>query len=73
MAQRYWLVWVDYEPFNPEQPLGSDEAAAEFAGQVTANDTTVEIRQCSDEDLEWAGIEIEPDPEDPEARSQGED
>lgn len=55
---RYWLVWVGDTPVNPQEPLGHEDAMAEFLNQVELgeDDEKVEIRQCSAEELEWAGL-----------------
>ncbi len=53
---RFWLVWTDDTPIAPEHPLGHAEAVELFAAEVEEDpDQKVEIRQCSDEDLRWAG------------------
>lgn len=56
--ERYWLVWVGDTPVNPQEPLGYEDAMAEFVNQVELgeDDEKVEIRQCSATELEWAGV-----------------
>ena len=56
--ERYWLVWVGDTPVNPQEPLGYEEAVAEFVNQVELgeDDEKVEIRQCSETELEWARV-----------------
>lgn len=65
MTARYWLVFEDDSPIFPERPLNADEAVREFVRYVKEDpDTQVEIRQCTEEDLEWAGISLDDEPED---------
>lgn len=56
---RYWLVWVDDTPTAPEEPLPYTEAVALFEDLVEDDpDAKVEIRQCSEIELRWAGIQF---------------
>lgn len=56
--QRYWLVWVDDTPVFPESPLNEEQAAQRYLHEVAEDpDAVVEIKQCTREDLEWAGVE----------------
>lgn len=55
--QKYWLVWVDDSPIAPERPLRLEEAIADFRGEAVDEDAVVvEVRQCSAQELKWAGI-----------------
>jgi hypothetical protein len=62
---RRWLVWVDGSPVAPDVPLEFVAAAAEFEREVMETidpetgeheEITVEIRQCDEEALRWAGV-----------------
>lgn len=53
---RRWLVWVGDTPIAPEHPLSWQDAAEVFALEASDPlETTVEIRQCTHEELVWAG------------------
>lgn len=58
---RYWYVVIDDTPVNPERPLSARDAAQEFLTFIEDDDPDqeVELRQCSAEDLEWAGVDAE--------------
>lgn len=54
----FWHVYVDDTPVLPEMPLPMEQAIVAFRREVdeAEDDDVVELRQCSDEDLKWAGI-----------------
>ncbi|MET8985922.1 hypothetical protein ABZW49_10775 [Nonomuraea wenchangensis] len=57
----FWFVVCDETPTAPERPLPLAHALREFerAAQQAIEDgdgEVVELRQCTDEDLEWAGV-----------------
>lgn len=61
MTGRRWYVAMDGTPILPERPLTDDEAIELFR-EMNADverdgddDTTVEIYQCTDDDIDWAG------------------
>jgi len=52
-----WYVVVDDTPVLPERPLTMEQAIDLFREMVEsdgADGAEVEIRQCSEEDFEWA-------------------
>jgi hypothetical protein len=53
---RYWLIWEDDTPEFVEKPLTAKEAATRFI-EVAERDPSalVEVKQCTREDLDWAG------------------
>jgi hypothetical protein len=56
----FWYVEVDGTPVLPERPLPLEHALAVFRREVAEAaeyDSTVELRQCDDSDLKWAGID----------------
>lgn len=61
MTTRYWLVWVDDTPARPEHPLVLDRALEYFRELVDDGEPeeTIELKQCTAEDLSWAGIEVD--------------
>lgn len=60
--RHYYYVVVDDTPELPERPLTERQAAEEFlrlaedTEDPDLEDAAIEIRVCTDEDLEWAGI-----------------
>lgn len=57
----YWYVVVDDTPVCPDRPLPLSYAAHEFRRYAQQaldeqNGEVVELAQCTDEDLEWAGV-----------------
>ena len=57
----FWYVEVDDTPVLPERPLPLEHAIAVFRQEVAdaaEYGGTVGIRQCDDEDLKWAGIDV---------------
>ena len=54
----FWYVVVDDTPLFPEEPLPLDLAVEEFktAAMEASEDTTVELRQCTAEDLKFANV-----------------
>lgn len=55
---RRWMVWEDDSPNNPDRILTAAEAAAEFLRLVTTDpDAKFEIRQCGEDEIEWAGLD----------------
>lgn len=54
----FWLVVIDETPIAPERPLPLEHALHEFRRAVEDgdDDEVIELRQCTDEDLEWAGV-----------------
>jgi hypothetical protein len=56
MTGRRWLVWEDDNPAHTE-PLTAAEAAAQFLHLANDDpDAQYDIRQCTDDELEWAGM-----------------
>jgi hypothetical protein len=59
----FWYVEVDGTPVLPDRPLPLEHAIAAFRREVAeaaedGEDSTVELRQCCDEDLQWAGVKM---------------
>lgn len=59
----YWYVVVDDTPVCPDRPLPLPYAAHEFqryAQQAIDEQSgeVVELAQCNDEDLSWAGVPV---------------
>ncbi|MFI6317333.1 hypothetical protein ACIBG8_07430 [Nonomuraea sp. NPDC050556] len=57
----YWYVFVDGTPVSPDRPLPLTYALREFercARQAIEEDDgeSVELRPCTSDDLEWAGV-----------------
>ncbi|MFI9553678.1 hypothetical protein [Nonomuraea endophytica] len=57
----YWFVVIDDTPVCPDRPLPLKYAIHEFerhAQEAIDSDSgeVVELAQCNDEDLKWAGI-----------------
>lgn len=55
----FWYVVVDDTPVSPDRPLPLEHAIAAFRREVAdadGDDSTVELRQCDEDDLNWAGI-----------------
>ncbi|WUI02074.1 hypothetical protein OHR68_09790 [Spirillospora sp. NBC_00431] len=54
----FWHVYVDNTPVLPEMPLPLEQAVAAFRREVAEAEDgdVVELRQCGDDDLTWAGI-----------------
>lgn len=55
----FWLVEVDGSPVLPERPLPLEKAIGKFRQEVSEAarfGDRVHLRQCTEEDLEWAGI-----------------
>lgn len=54
----FWLVVIDETPIAPERPLPLEHALHAFRRAVEDgdDDEVIELRQCTDEDLEWAGV-----------------
>lgn len=62
--KRYWLINYDDTPISPERPLSAEAAAEAFLREVLLSEeeedegsALIEIRQCTREDLDWAGVE----------------
>jgi len=56
--QRYWLVWEDDTPVVPQRPMSMEAVITEFRELVTQDpEVKVEIRQCSQDELDWAGVQ----------------
>lgn len=52
-----YYVWVDDTPVMPDVPLPWDEAQRQAARERDEDpDASVEIHECTDEDLRWAGV-----------------
>ena len=62
----FWYVEVDGTPMSPDRPLPLEHALAEFRREVTEaeGDYEVGLRQCAQEDLDWAGVTPATDDED---------
>jgi hypothetical protein len=57
----FWYVVIDDTPMSPDRPLPLEHAIAAFrreVADVAEDGSTVELRQCDDEDLKWAGVEV---------------
>lgn len=54
----FWYVVVDDTPVMPDMPLPLEQALVEFRRAVEDAEPgeVVELRQCTDEDLRWAGV-----------------
>lgn len=54
---RRWLVWAGGTPIAPECPLSWQDAAEIFGLEASQPHVeTLEIRQCTHEELVWAGV-----------------
>lgn len=52
-----YYVWVDGTPVLPEMPLPWDEAQRKADRERDEDPTaSIEIRECTDADLKWAGV-----------------
>lgn len=76
MSARYWLVWDDDTPIGPENPYSEQDLyqAYDLMRELLRQDPNakVEIRQCEDEDLEFAGIDPHEDDDQDEQDSDDE-
>lgn len=57
----FWYVVVDDTPVCPDRPLPLEHAIAAFRREVAeaAEDgSVVELQQCDEESLAWAGVEV---------------
>lgn len=57
----FWYVSVDGTPVLPDMPLPLEHAIATFRREVAEaayyeEGATVELQQCTDGDLKWAGV-----------------
>ncbi|MFC5744779.1 hypothetical protein [Actinomadura rugatobispora] len=54
----FWYVVIDDTPVLPENPLPLELAVRRFREEVTeaTDGDVVDLRQCTAEDLKWAGI-----------------
>lgn len=57
----FWYVVVDDTPLLPECPLPLDAAVTEFrkAVEEADPDEIVELRQCTDEQIEWSKVKAD--------------
>ena len=64
-AGPFWYVEVDDTPISPDRPLPLEHAIKVFRREAAEaieaaadgeDGGTVEIRQCTADDLEWAGV-----------------
>jgi hypothetical protein len=65
----YWYVVVDDTPVCPDRPLPLPYAMHEFQRHAkeaidTESGEVVELAQCTDEDLQWAGVSTGSDGDD---------
>lgn len=71
----FWYVVIDDTPLSPDRPLPLEHAIAAFRREVAeAGDdgSTVELHQCDDESLAWAGVTVgSEDEEDDDAGGEG--
>lgn len=52
-----YYVWVNGTPMLPEMPLPWDEAEGQAEAERDDNpDASVEVVECTEEDLKWAGV-----------------
>lgn len=72
LKNKLWLVWQDDSPIFPEKPLVWEQAVEEFKclidQAVSEGDPfeSLEIRQCSYEEMEWAGVDLAPEEDEDE-------
>jgi hypothetical protein len=53
---RYWLIWVDDTPVGVDTPRRADQVGDAFLRETNDDPTAlVEVKQCTREDLDWAG------------------
>lgn len=72
----FWYVEVDGTPMLPDVPLPLEHAIRDFRREVAEAAEfggVVEIRQCTDEDLAWAGVKAASDDGDQDAGNDPED
>lgn len=69
----FWYVEVDGTPMLPDVPLPLEHAIRDFRREAAEFGGVVEIRQCTDEDLAWAGVKTGSDEGDDAAGDDPED